>query len=58
MVAPIFSEIGAKAEVFRFVGVDVVVVLAASVAYDDIFDDIVVAVDLNLLLVGIVLPLD
>ena len=43
---------------FRFVGVDVVVVLAASVAYDDIFDDIVVAVDLNLLLVGIVLPLD
>ena len=42
---------------FRFVGVEVNVVVVASAA-DDIFDAPVVGVDLNLLLVWIILPLD
>ena len=43
---------------FRFVGVEVNVVVVASAADDDIFDAPVVGVDLNLLLVWIILPLD
>ena len=57
-VTLIFSEIGSKVAIFRFVGVEVNVVVVASAADDDIFDAPVVGVDLNLLLVWIILPLD